>query len=78
MSTHWAIVRSRSTKWYHVSRVVEEGGAYWEMYWHAETELRGPNKAAIRALANANGLALLDGVFQPSGNEMNRLALCAT
>ncbi len=75
MQINWAIVRSKATRWYHVARVVEADGALWEMYWHPDIDLRGPSKAAIRALAGDLGLELLDDVLRtPAGNTtMNRL-----
>ncbi len=76
ISTHWAIVRHlRGSTWYHVSRVCKEDGVLWEMYWHPDIDLRGPSKAAIRALAGDLGLELLDDVLcTPKGNTiMNKL-----
>ena len=74
-ATYWAIVRSRPSRWYHVSRVCQEDGALWEMYWHSDTALRGPTKAVIRAHAGDIGIELLDDVLvTPKGNtEMNKL-----
>lgn len=81
LRTYWAIVRSRSGRWYHVSRVVEDPSGFhpglWEMYWHPSNDLRGPSKATICAFADDMGIELHDDVHRspPSNTQMNRLEL---
>lgn len=69
----------RAKKWYRVSRLVYADGDWFELYWHAEINLRGDNIKVIQRKAREYGLSLLPGLFHdkrpPSrgGSEMERV-----
>jgi hypothetical protein len=80
----WAIayhtnsLSPRAVKWYRVSRLIEVDGATFELYWHANLELRGKNVAAIRANAKTTGIDLVPGTYRDTapprcGHTMERV-----
>ncbi len=79
----WAItyhtysINPRATKWYRVSRLIEDDGAIFELYWNADLTLRGKSIADIRAAAKALGIDLAPDIYRATqaprnGNTMER------
>jgi hypothetical protein len=77
-TAHWAVVYSvnsispRARRWYHIARIANVDGKWFELYWfefkpaqgwEMTAGTRGSNLAAIRAAASAAGLDLIAGVF---------------
>jgi hypothetical protein len=66
----------RSKRWYRVVRIAFVDGAWFELYWHQDPELRGKNEAELRKKARQGyGLDLRKGLFTTPvsfrlGNEM--------
>jgi hypothetical protein len=70
----------RARKWYRVARMVYADGGWFELYWHADVNLRGDNLRVVRALAREKNIDLLPGLFcdmrdgaTRRGGEMERL-----
>ncbi len=65
----WALVYTtnshspRAKRWYHVGRVVQDEGKWYEVYWHPNVRLRGGNRAKVKDRALDVGVDLLPGLF---------------
>lgn len=78
ISYHANSYSPRAKRWYRVARFAYIDAGWFELYWHADYQLRGDNVAALRKRAKQNGLDLYPGLFrsmkQPKrGNEMEHL-----
>jgi len=75
ISFHSNTASPRSKRWYRIVRITFVDGAWFELYWHQDPELRGNNEAALRKKARGYGLDLRKGLFTTPrdyrlGNEM--------
>lgn len=62
----WAIAYShspRAKKWYRVSRMVYADSGWFELYWHADLNLRSDDQLDLRVKAREHGLDLMPGLF---------------
>ena len=53
----------RAKRWYYIVRLAFVDGAWFELYWHQDLELRGKNETELRKKARGHGLDLRKGLF---------------